>query len=312
MTNYEQNLFNGLLTTKDKYKEKAEGYNKNSHGYSYVAACYNTIVNLLKFLRLPATEQNETIKNDFLKTADFKAKRALMLGFLLKGEDYRIPWFITELLEDSVIEKYRSKYINIPEYDNNRVINSQPSNNRHDYAPMPSNDVDINIVPDENVEKAARQHILKATINGWRNASDEVDFYSGNHTKLINKGYTIGQLQSRANQDNYRFNFDQPIAKPKIWNRLEIRTQPEVIDILKNGTDDEIMDLVLVKRFRPNVLCTKAKELGVYNRLPAAITDPDAFENFTKQFQANIMRNASSKKVQEAIMILHKAGYLLI
>lgn len=36
MTDYEQNLFNGLLTTKDKYKEKAEGYNKNSHGYSYV------------------------------------------------------------------------------------------------------------------------------------------------------------------------------------------------------------------------------------------------------------------------------------
>ena len=100
--------------------------------------------------------------------------------------------------------------------------------------------------------------------------------------------------------------------KPKIWNRLEIRTQPEVVDILRTGTEDEIMDLVITKRFRPNVLCKKAEELGVYDRLPEAIKDPDALRKFTQKFQQEIMQRRSSKQVQEAVEFLKKKGYKIL
>lgn len=307
-------LMLGLRKALAKTKELIEENKNSKYKKSYFIACHNTITNLIKFLKTGNVGNSREEKNEFLKNADRFAKRALMYGYLTIGENYRVPWFVSEILTEEVIEQYKNKYIDIPEYTGtiNRFSKEDDEDTSQDYVAMPNNDLDIDIKPDAEVQKAVRQHILKATIEGWKDESDIADFYSGNHSKLIKKGYTIGQLQSRANKDSYKFNFNQPIMKPKIWNRLEIRTQPEVVDILRTGTEDEIMDLVITKRFRPNILCKKAEELGVYDRLPEAIKDPDALRKFTQKFQQEIMQRRSSKQVQEAVEFLKKKGYKIL
>ena len=67
---------------------------------------------------------------------------------------------------------------------------------------------------------------------------------------------------------------------------------------------------MLSKSTRKNI--EKAEELGVYDRLPEAIKDPDALRKFTQKFQQEIMQRRSSRQVQEAVEFLKKKGYKIL
>lgn len=74
---------------------------------------------------------------------------------------------------------------------------------------------------------------------------------------------TYDQMMSKTNDLGYRFNYGQPVSKPKVYNRLVIACHPDWENDMKNGDYSKMLQ----NKIRLSAICKCAKKLG-YN-IPA-------------------------------------------